>query len=126
MRYFPSIVSTPLEMMGSVLSVNMSSYEKRCTMEELSTMNVDTSESNPTCSEYSTIEESMWNILPFEILQKTKGLFLVWTFGGFFIALQLGLLEILFSLLVMHFPFKFSCWHPYPFELESEQPGEPM
>ena len=55
-------------------------------------MTDDPSESNPTFSEDSTIEESMWNILYFEIGHKTKGLILVWPLGGFFIAFQLRLL----------------------------------
>ena len=61
------------------------------------------SESNPTCSEDSTIEDIIWHILSFEIFQKTKGLFLVWHLGVLFISFQLGLLEFGFSLLVLHF-----------------------
>ena len=45
----------------------------------------------------------MWHIVYFEIVQKTKGLFLVWPFGGLFLAFQLGLLEFGFSFLVLHF-----------------------
>ena len=102
-RYFPYIVATPLEIMGSILSVNMSSSEKIFALEELSTMIVDPSESNPTFSEYYTLEESMWHIISFEILYNTKGLFLLWTLGGLFIAFQMGLLYFVLSLQVMHF-----------------------
>ena len=45
----------------------------------------------------------MWNILSFEIVQKTKSLFLVCHLGGFFLALQLGLLEFVLSLRVLYF-----------------------
>ena len=41
--------------------------------------------------------------MSFDIVQKTKGLFLVWPFGGFFLAFQLGFLEYGLSLLVLHF-----------------------
>ena len=47
--------------------------------------------------------KSMWHILSFTILQTTKGLFLVWHLGGFFIVFQLGLIEFGFSLLVLNF-----------------------
>ena len=60
-------------------------------------MNDDPTESNTTSSEDSTVEESMWHIL----LQ--KGIFLVRPLGGFFLDFQLGLLELGFFLLVMHF-----------------------
>ena len=89
--------------MGYILSVNMSSSEKMCSLTELSTMNFDTSESNKNCSENSTIEEIMWYILSFEIMQNTKGLFLVWPLGEFFIAFKLGFLEFGLYLLVLHF-----------------------
>ena len=89
--------------MGYILSVDMSSSEKMCTLAELSTITIDPSESNPTCSDSYTLEESMWHILYFEILQKKKGLFLVWHWGGFFIGFQLGSLEFGLSLLIMHF-----------------------
>ena len=78
--------------MGSILSVNMSSSEKICALEELSTTTFEPSESNPTCSKDSTLEESMWNILLFEKFQNTKGIFLVWPLGGFFLAFKLSLL----------------------------------
>ena len=45
----------------------------------------------------------MWHILYFEIIQKTKGLFLVWLLGGFFLAFRLDLLEFGFYLLVLNF-----------------------
>ena len=44
----------------------------------------------------------MWNILSFEIVQNTKGLFLVRPLGGFFLAFQLGLIEFGLYLLVFH------------------------
>ena len=55
-RYYPPIVDNTLEMMGSTLSVNMSSYEKMCTLAELSNITVDPSESDTTCYEDSTLE----------------------------------------------------------------------
>ena len=70
---------------------------------ELSTITVDPSESNTTCSEDSTIEESIWYILPYESVQNKKGLFLVWPLGVVFLTLQMGLLEFGLSLLVMIF-----------------------
>ena len=66
-------------------------------------MTYETSDPNPTCSEDSTLEESMWYILSFEIVKKTKGLFLVWPLGGLFITFQPSLLEFRFSLLVLNF-----------------------
>ena len=66
-------------------------------------MTDEPSESNITFSEDYNLEESMWNILSFEIVQKIKGLFLVWTLGGLFIAFQISLLEFGFSFLVLHF-----------------------
>ena len=36
-------------------------------------MTDDPSESNPTCYEDSTLEDSMWRSPSFEIVQKTKG-----------------------------------------------------
>ena len=66
-------------------------------------MTVDPSESNITCSEDYTLEESMCHILSFDIFQKTKGLFLVWTLGGFILVFRLGLLEFGLSLLVLNF-----------------------
>ena len=56
------MVSTPLEMMGYILSVNMSYSENMCALEELSTITDDSSESNPTCSEDSTLEVSILHI----------------------------------------------------------------
>ena len=87
-----------------ILSVNMSSSEHMWSFAELSTITDYLSESNPNCSEDYTIEESMWHIIYFEIAHKTKGLFLVWTLGGFFLAFQLGLVEFIFPLLVMTLP----------------------
>ena len=87
--------------MGYIFSVNISPSGQICALEELSTMAVEPSESNPTCSEYSTLEDSMWHILSFEIVQKTKALFLVWTLGGLYLAFQLILLEFGLSLLVV-------------------------
>ena len=89
--------------MWSILSVIMSSSDHMWAFTELSNITYDPPESNPTCSKDSTLEEIMWNIISFEILQKTKGLYLVWHLGGFFIALQLSLLEFGFSLLVLSF-----------------------
>ena len=63
------MVSTPLEMMGSILSVNMSSSENMCALADLSTMNVYPSESNPICSDGSTLEDNIWHALSFEIVQ---------------------------------------------------------
>ena len=99
--FFPPIFPTPLEMMCSNLSVNMSSSDQMCTFSELLTMNIDPSESNPTCYEDYILEYSMCHILSFEIVQRTKGLVFVWPLGGFFLAFQLGSLEFGFSLLVM-------------------------
>ena len=57
MRYFTPIVTTQLEMMGSILLANMSSSDQMCTLEELSTITDDPLESNKTFSNYSTPEE---------------------------------------------------------------------
>ena len=76
--YYIPIVATPLEIMGSIFSVNMSSYEKMCALEELSTMNDDPSESNTTCSIYPTFEEIMCYILFFKMVERTKVKFLLW------------------------------------------------
>ena len=92
-----------IKMVGSILSVNMSFSEKMWAFAELSTITYDPSESNPTCSEFSSLEESMWHILSFEIVQKIKGLFLVWPLKSLFLALQLILLEFGFSLLFLNF-----------------------
>ena len=78
-------------MMVSILSVNVSSSEHMRTFAELLIINDDPSDSNPNCSEDSTLEESMWHTRSFENLNK-MGLFLVWYLGGFFIALHLILL----------------------------------
>ena len=45
----------------------------------------------------------MWDILYFEIVHKTKGVFLVWPLGGLYLAFQLSILEFGFSLLVLIF-----------------------
>ena len=68
-------------------------------------MNVDPSESNPTCSKYFNIEEIMWHILSLEIELKKKVIFLVWPLAGFFHDFQLRLLEFGFYLLVLVFYF---------------------
>ena len=88
-------------MIGFILSINMSSSEHMLAFAELSTKTDDLSESNPTCSDYSTLEDSIWHILYFEIMYKTKDLFLGWPFGGVFLALQLVLLEFGLYLLIM-------------------------
>ena len=77
-------------------------WENMC-MVKLSTMTVDPWESNETCYDYSTLEESMWHFISFEILHNTKGLFLVWPLGGLFLEFQLGLVEFLLYLLVLIF-----------------------
>ena len=59
--------------MGSILSVNMSSSENMCALAELSNMNVYPSESNPICSEGSTLEDNIWHSLTFEIWTATFG-----------------------------------------------------
>ena len=74
-KKFPPISVTTLEMMGYILSVNMSSSEKMRELTELSTITDDSSDSKPTYSEDDNLEDSMWHIPSFEILQKTKGLF---------------------------------------------------
>ena len=79
---FPPIFATPLVMMGYISSVIISSSDNMCLFEELSTMTVDPSKPNPILSEDSTLEESMWHILSFEILQYKKVLLLVWNFAG--------------------------------------------
>ena len=98
-RYFPPIVDTPLEIVGYILSVNMSSFEHMCAFVYFSTMNVDLSNLKPTLSEYSTLEESIL----FEKIQQTKGLFLVWPLGVLFLSFQMGLIGFGLSLLFMHF-----------------------
>ena len=80
--YFTPIVATPLEMMGSILSVNTSSSEQMWELVELSTMTDDPSDSNPTCSENYHLEDSMWHILYYEIVQKKMICFCV-SFGMF-------------------------------------------
>ena len=85
--------------MDSILSVNMSYSEQMCALAEWWTMTVDPSESNITCCKNYTIEEIMWNIQSFEKFHKKKGMFLVWSLGGLFLAFQLGLIEFVLSLL---------------------------
>ena len=51
----------------------------------------------------STLQESMWHILSFEIVRKTKGVFLVWPLGVLFLAFQLSLFEFVLSLMVLLF-----------------------
>ena len=99
---FKPIVTTPSEIMGYILSVNIYSSENMCSLVDLSTINDDPSESNSTYSEDPTLEDSMWYILSFEIVQKRKGIFLVRPLGVFFLALHIGLLEFGFYLLVLH------------------------
>ena len=79
-------------MMVPILSLKISSSDQMRALVELSNMTDDPSDSNPKFSEDSTLEESIWHILYFEIVQKTKGLFLVWPLGGLFLAFQMGLL----------------------------------
>ena len=45
----------------------------------------------------------MWHILSFEIVQKKKGLFLVWPLGELFFAFQLSLICFELSFLVLQF-----------------------
>ena len=68
-EYFLPIVATPLEIMGYIFSVNMSYYEHMYALAELSTMTVDSPESNTIVSKNSTLEERIWNILSFENVQ---------------------------------------------------------
>ena len=82
---FLSIVSTPFEIMGYILSVNMSSSENICAFSELSTMDADPSYSNPIFSGYYTLEESMQHILFFENFQQTKVLFWYFLWGSSFL-----------------------------------------
>ena len=65
----------------------MSSCRHMRAFAELSNMTDDPSDSKPTCYGGYIIEESIWNILSFEIMQKIKGLFLVWPLGALFLAL---------------------------------------
>ena len=85
-----------------ILLVNMYSSDNIWSLAELSTINYDPYESNPTCYEDSALEENMWHTISFKIVQKTEGLFLVWHLERFFLAFQLGLLEFVFSLLVIY------------------------
>ena len=87
LRYVPYIVATPLEMMGSILSVKMSSSDKMCSLSDLSNITVDPSESIKNSFEDSNLEDGMCHILSFENLQKTKGPFLVWPFRDLFLDL---------------------------------------
>ena len=75
--------------MDYILSENMSSPEHMRILSELSNMTDDPSDSNPYCFRDLTIQESMFHILSFEILKKTKGLFVVWPLGGIFLAFRL-------------------------------------
>ena len=52
------------------------------------------------------MEESMWHTTSFETIQYTKGLLLLWPFGGLFLASQMGLLDFGFSLLFLKFCFE--------------------
>ena len=90
-------------MMGSILSVNVSSSKKVWAFAECSIMTDDPLDSNPPCSKDSTLEESMWHIPSFWNSAEKNCLFLLWPLGGFFLAFQLRLLEFGFSLLVLHF-----------------------
>ena len=78
---FPPIISAPLEIMGSIFSVNMSSFENMCAFSKLSTITVESSKSNPMFFEDSTIEDGVWHILSFEIVQYTKDMFFGFAFG---------------------------------------------
>ena len=71
-RSFSPIVDITLKIMVYILSVNMYSYEHMWAFPELSTMTDDRSESNPTCSDYSTLEYIMWDIPSFGIVQKNR------------------------------------------------------
>ena len=118
---FPHLVAIPLERMGSILLVNMSSSENIWAFLELSIISYDPSESNLTCSDDSTLEESMWHVIFFEIVQKTKGLF----FGVDFWRL-LSCLPTANTLIFILCPgssflsCKVNCWHFYPIELDFE------
>ena len=80
----------------------MSPSEILLALEELSNMTDDPSESNPTFSVDSTLEDNTRYILYFKSVQKTKVIFLVGPLGGIFIAFQLGLLVFGFFLLALH------------------------
>ena len=58
---FMLIVSTPLEIMGSVLSVNISSSENMSSFSQLLTMTVDPLNSSPIYFDVFTHEECMWS-----------------------------------------------------------------
>ena len=88
-------------MMGYILSVNVSSSEHMWAFSELSTMTDDTSEWNPTCSEDSTLEEGMWHILSFGIVQE-KGYIFGVEFGRLLYWLPTGINWIgMFCILVL-------------------------
>ena len=65
-----------------ILSIKISSSDHICSISELSTITVDTSESNPMFSENLTLEEILFHILYFDIVLYKKGVFLVWLLGG--------------------------------------------
>ena len=60
-----------------ILSIKISSSDHICSISELSTITVDTSESNPMFSENLTLEEILFHILYFDIVLYKKGVFLV-------------------------------------------------
>ena len=70
--------------------MNMSSSGQIFALEELSTMDVEPSELNNTCSRDSTCEDSMWHIISFEIAHKIQGLFFGMAFGGILSCLPSG------------------------------------
>ena len=90
-------------MICSILSVNMSSSNQMRALAELSTMTDEPIDSDSNLSDNSTLKESIWHTLSFEIVQKIKGIFLVWPLRGFNIDFRLGLIEFASSLLVLHF-----------------------
>ena len=75
-KIFPPIFSTPLETIGSILSVKMYSHDHICAFEYLSTMTVELPESNPIYYKDSNLEESIRNILSFEICSIQRVCFL--------------------------------------------------
>ena len=115
-----------LERTGYILSVKMSSSELMRVFSEFSTMTDDPSDSNPTCSEYSTHEESLYHILSFEIVQKKGSIFGV-AFGRL-----LPFLPTELTLIWMIPPgdeflsCKVSCWPPYPIWVYFEYHGAPL
>ena len=80
-------------------------------------MTVQPSESNTTSYEYSTLEDSMWHILPFEIVQKKGSVFVV-AFDRLLSCLPTGLtLIFIIPPGSIYFSLKISCWHPYTIEI---------